>query len=132
MIMSCLYIETLILGMSKILDNMYIDRSLLVAFVKYILSQIYSHCIRNCTFWYFLAIVETFVFEENIFEVFLYLCCFVYPKTINFHTSGIVGNVPSIGLQYTLSFKWSDFGLKCIVRLLSNCLSNIRLKLEIS
>ena len=62
MIMSCLYIETLILGMSKILDNMYIDRSLLVAFVKYILSQIYSHCIRNCTFGYFLEIVETVIF----------------------------------------------------------------------
>ena len=50
--MSSLWIKTLIL------DNIYIDRSLRVAFVKYILSQIYSHCIQNCNFQNFLAIAE--------------------------------------------------------------------------
>ena len=39
---------------------------------------------------------------------------FFNSKTINFHNSGIVGNVLSIGLQYTLSFKSSDFSLKCL------------------
>ena len=33
----------------KIMDNIYIDRLLLVAFAKYFL-QICGHCIRNCTF----------------------------------------------------------------------------------
>ena len=55
----------------------------------------------------------------------LYLC-FFYPKTSNFHNAGMIGrkklsdhsmnnifNILSIGLQYTLSFKWPDFGLKC-------------------
>ena len=64
-----------------------------------------------------MEIVETFVFEEAIFKVFLYLY-FFYPKTSNFHNSGMIGrrnlsdpsmnnilNVLSIGLQYTLSFK---------------------------
>ena len=100
--------------MFEILDNIYIiDRFLLVAFVKYILSQIYSHCIRNCTFRYFLEIVETFS------KFFIY---FFNPKTSNFHNPGMVGrrklpdspmnnivNVLSIGLQYTLSLN----DLKC-------------------
>ena len=76
--------------------------------------QIYIHCIWNCIFWYFLAIVETFI-EENVFKVFLYSCCFFYPETINFHKSGIVGNVLLIRLQYTLSFKWPDFDFKGLV-----------------
>ena len=64
------------------------------------------------TFW---LLWKLSFFEENIFTVFLYLCCFFYPKTIDFHNSGIVGNVPSSGLQYTLSFKWPDFGLRCLI-----------------
>ena len=51
-----------------------------------------------------------------------------YPKTSNFHNSEIVGrrklpdpsmnnivNFLSIALQYALSFKRPDFGLKCLV-----------------
>ena len=68
------------------------------------------------------------IFEKNIFKVFLYLYLFFYPKTSNFHNSGMIGcrklsgpsmnnivNVLSIGLQYTLSFKWHDFGLRYLV-----------------
>ena len=71
---------------------------------------------------YFLILSEdcgNIFFEENIFKVLLYLC---------FNNSEIVGhrklhdpsmnkifNVLSIGLQYTLSYKWPDFGLKCLV-----------------
>ena len=79
--------------MSETLDNIYIDRFLLLAFVKYILSQIYSHCTQrlyllilsgDCgNFWFF---------EENILKNYC-------------HNSGVVSNVLSIGLQYTLSFK---------------------------
>ena len=61
---SSLLIKTLISDMSEILDNIYIDRFLLLAFVKYILSQIYSHCMRNCSFWYFLAILETCLLKK--------------------------------------------------------------------
>ena len=51
----------------------------------------------------------------------------LYPVTNNFNNSEIVGrrklpdpsmnnifNVLSIGIQYTLSFKRPDFGLKCL------------------
>ena len=79
--------------MSETLDNIYIDRFLLLAFVKYILSQIYSHCTQRLyllklsgdrgNFWFF---------EENILKNYC-------------HNSGVVSNVLSIGLQYTLSFK---------------------------
>ena len=63
-----------------ILDHIYIDRFLLVAFIKYILSQIYR-TVQKCNFQYFLEIVETFVFE-NIFKVLLYLCFFFVEKTV--------------------------------------------------
>ena len=116
----------------EVLDNIYIDRFQLVAFVKYILSQIYNHCIQNCTFWYFMEIVETFVlWRENIFQVFSYLC-FFYPKTSNLRNPRMFGriklcnssmnnifNVLYIGTQYTLSFKWTNFSLKCIVTITS-------------
>ena len=111
----------------EVLDNISIDRFLLVAFAKYILSQIYSHCIHNCAFSYFLEIVETFVFSRKYFQSLL-IFIFFYPKTSNFHNAGMiylrklsdpsmnsVFNVLSIGLQYTLSFKRPAFGLKCLV-----------------
>ena len=109
--------------MSEILNNINIDRFLLVAFVKYILSQVYIHCIWDCTFWYFMKIVKTVVFWRKIFKIIVYL--FFYPKTSNVLKLGMVGrrNLPdpsmnnifhvlSIDLQYNLSFKWPDFGLK--------------------
>ena len=63
-----------------------------------------------------MEIVETFVFEEAIQSLLIFI--FFYPKTSNFHNSGMIGgrnlsdpsmnnilNVLSIDLQYTLSFK---------------------------
>ena len=35
----------------EVLDNIFINRFLLVAFVRYILSQIFSHCIQNFTYF---------------------------------------------------------------------------------
>ena len=111
----------------EVLDNTFIDRFLLVALVKYILSRIYSHCIQNCTFWYFMEIVETSFFLKKIFSKSSYIHVF-YQKTSNFHNSGIIAhgklsdpsinnifNVLLSGLKYTLSFKWPNFGLKCLV-----------------
>ena len=67
----------------KVLDNIVIDRFLLLAFVKYILSQIYSHCIQSCTFFDTLYRLWKLSFsKENIFKVSFYLC-FFYPKTSN-------------------------------------------------
>ena len=97
------------------MDNIYIDRFLLLAFAVCILSRIYSHCIRNCTFWYFLVIVDTFVLWRKYFQSLLIFMMFFYPETIYFHNWGIVGNVLLVDLQYTLSFKWPDFDLKCLV-----------------
>ena len=67
-------------------------------------------------------------FKENIFKVFLSLCFFFYPATSNIDNSGLIGrrklpnslvnsifDVLSIGLQYTFSFKWPNFGLKCLI-----------------
>ena len=73
--------------MSEILDNIYIDRSLLVAFVKYILSQIYilSHFYPKASNFHNSGTVG---------------CGKLYDHSMN----NIV-NVVSVGLQYPLSFK---------------------------
>ena len=68
----------------------------------------------------------SFCFLKEILSVFLYLSFFIQ-KTSNFHNSGMVGrrkpfypsinnvfNFLSIGSQYAVSFKWHDFGLKCL------------------
>ena len=95
----------------------FIDRFLPVAFVKYILSQIYSHWIQSCTFPYFLEIVKPFVFWGKYFQNLVIFMFLFYSETNKFNNSEIVGrrknnilNVLSIGLQYTLSFKRPDFG----------------------
>ena len=61
--------------------------------------------------------------KKNIFKIIILY--FLYPKASNFHYSGMIcrRKLPdlllnniffalSIGLQYTLSFKWPDFGLR--------------------
>ena len=52
----------------KVLDNVFTDRFLLVAFVKYILSQIYSHCIQDCTFLILYIDCGNFYFLRKIFS----------------------------------------------------------------
>ena len=118
----------------EVLDIIYIDRFQLVAFFKYIVSQIYNYCIQNC---YFMEIVETFVFWRKYFQSLLtFIFCF-YPKTSNFYNPRIIGrrklcdslmnnifNVLLIGFQCTLSFKWTDFDLKCLVIITSKVLSS--------
>ena len=66
--------------MFEILNNIYIDRLLLLAFVKYILPQLYSYFIQNCTFWYFLAIVEPCIFLRKYFQSILVFMLFCLPK----------------------------------------------------
>ena len=113
------------------MDNIYIDRFQLVAFAKHILSQIYNHCIQNCTFWYFMEVVETFVLWREYLQSLL-IFMFFYLNTSNFHNPKMIGcrklcnssmnnifNILYIGTQYTVSFKWTNFGLKCIVTIMS-------------
>ena len=59
--------------LKRILDNIYMDRFLLVAFVKYILSQIYTHSFQNCTFRDFLETVETFIFWEYFHSLVIFV-----------------------------------------------------------
>ena len=111
--------------MSEIFDNIYIDRFLLVASVKYTLSQ-FILFVAGFFFYPLWRLWKLVFFKESIFKVFLYL--FFHPKTSNFHNSGLVGrrqlpdplmnntfDVLSISLQYVLLFKWPNFGLKCLV-----------------
>ena len=88
-------------------------------------------CFRNCTFGYFLEIVEIVAFWKKKYLKSSYIYVF-YPKSSNyFHYSGMfshrklpdlslnnISSVLSIGLQYTLSFKGADFGLKCRVTII--------------
>ena len=90
-----------------------------------------DHGIRNCTFRYFLEILSKVLrgtcFFKKIFSKSSDIY-FFYPKTSNFRNLGLFGrrklpnslmnnifDVLWISLQYTLSFKWLHFGLKCLV-----------------
>ena len=72
--------------MSEILDNIYIDRFLLVTFVKYILSQIIVFgTVLFDTFWR----LRKLVFQRKYFQSLLIY--FFYLKTTNFRNSSLVG-----------------------------------------
>ena len=122
--------------MSEILDNIYIwvflvniESVLLLALVKYMLC---SHFTQNCILLYFLEAKNPYFVTKNCWK-FSYVCVFIlskkrrncFPK--NLHNSGMVGhrelpdpllnrifNALSIGVQYTLWFQWTNFGLKCL------------------
>ena len=124
--------------MSEILDNIYIwvflvniESVLLLALVKCMLC---SHFTQNCIFLYFLEAKNPYFVTKNCWK-FFYICVFILSKIRcnwfykNLHNSGMVGrrklpnpllnrifNALSIGVQYTLSFQWISFGLKCLWR----------------
>ena len=123
--------------MSEILDNIYIwvflvniESVLLLALVKYMLC---SHFTQNCILLYFLEAKNPYFVMKNCWKS-PYICVFILSKKRrnwfhkNPHNSGMVGrrklpdpslnhifNVLSTGAQYTLSFQWTDFGLKCLL-----------------
>ena len=103
-------------------------RFILIRCYLYLLLNIFCH--RSTTIVFGAVLFGTFsklwklFFEENIYVVF-------YPKTSNFYNSGMVNcrklpdhlmnnifNVLSFGLQYTVSFKWPDFVLWCLVTIM--------------
>ena len=124
--------------MSEILNNIYIDRFLFAVFLKYISSQTCSHVFGNVlldTFWRLWKLVSWR-------KMFLKLS-YIYPKTSNFHNSGMVSrrklpnlslnnifSVLSIGFQCTLSFKRPEFGLKCRVAIIPKGQSLTRISLR--
>ena len=104
----------------------YIDRFLFVAFANHRFAAMYSELYFLDTFW---RLWKLLFFEEKKIEIILYFL--FYPKTSNFHNSGIVSrrklpdlslnnifSVLSIGLQYTLSFKRPKFGVKFSVTIM--------------
>ena len=123
--------------MSEILGNIYIwvflvhiEKSLLLVLVKYILC---SHFTQICILLYFLEAKNPYFVTKNCWKS-SYICVFILPKKRrnwyhkNLHNSGMVGrrklpdpslnctfNVLPIGVQYTFSFQWTNFGLKCLV-----------------
>ena len=120
--------------MSEILDNIYIwvflvniESVLLLALVKYMLC---SHFTQNCILLYFLEAKNPYFVTKNCWKS-SYICVFILSKKRrnwfhkNPHNSGTVGrrklpdpslnrifNALSIGVQYKLSFQWTNFGLK--------------------
>ena len=126
------------MDMSKILGNIYIwvfsvnsESVLLLAFVKYML---YSHFTQNYIFWYILETKNSCFVRKNCSKS-SYICAFLLSKKQqnwfykNLHNSGMVGrrklpdpslniifNALLIGVQYTLSFQWTNFGPKCLLK----------------
>ena len=110
----------------KVLDNVFIHRFLLVAFVKYTLSQIYSHCTQNCTFFDIYRLWKLLFSKENIFNIFLCLCFFIQKPVTSITQEWLVVEcclMPQwkiilmfCRLFYNIhSFKWHDIGLKCLL-----------------
>ena len=104
--------------------------------------MLYSHCTQKCLFMYFLEEKNPCFVTKNCSKSF-YICVFTYFVYLfisknqhnwfykNLHNSGMVGrrklpdpslncifNVLSIGVQYTLSFQWTNFLLKCLLCLM--------------
>ena len=123
--------------MSEILDNIYIsvfsinsESVLLLALVKYMLC---GHFTQNCIFFTFWRL-KILVLWQKIAENLLIFVCLFFPKngaidfTKNLHNSRMVGrrklpdpllnhifNALSIGVQYTVSFESTNFGLNCLL-----------------
>ena len=123
--------------MSEVLDKSYIwlfsinsERVLLLALVKYRLCSHFTQNCIFCTFWRLKIFVLWRKIVENLL-VFVYLFC---PKngaidfTKPFITQEwlVIESCPtprwimflmlyrSIGVQYTLSFQLTNFGLRCL------------------
>ena len=128
--------------MSEILDNIFLwvfsiksESILLLALVKYMFC---SHFTQNCILLYFLEAKNPYFVTKNCWKS-SYICVFILSKKRrnwfhkNLHNSGMVGrrklpdpsltrifNALLIGVQYTLSFQWTNFGLKCLLEWWNN------------
>ena len=126
--------------MSEILDNIYIwvflvniESLLLLALVKYMLC---SHFSQNCVLLYILEAKNPYFVTKNCWKS-SYIGVFILSKTHQnwfrkkLYNSGMVGrrklsdpllnrifNALWTGVQHTLSFQWTNFGLKCLTLVL--------------
>ena len=94
--------------------------------------MLYSHCTQNCTFLYIFEAKNPWFMTKNCSKS-SYICVSILSKKQhnwfykNLHNSRMVYrkklpdpswncifNALSIGAQYTLSFQWTNFGLKCL------------------
>ena len=124
--------------MSEILDKTYIwlflvniESVRLLALVRYMLC---SHFTQNCILLYFLETKNPYFVTKNCWKS-SYICVFILSKKRrnwfrkNLHNSGMVSrrklpdpslnrtfNALSIGIQYTLSFQWTNFDLKYLFK----------------
>ena len=88
-----------------------------------------SHFTQNCIFLYFFEAKNPYFVTKNCWKS-SYICVFILSKKRPnwFQNSGMVRcrklpdpslnhifNALSIGVQYTLSFQWTNFGLKCLL-----------------
>ena len=79
------------------------ESALLVAFVKYTLSKLYSHCTQNCNFYYFLETIICFVTKNC--SIPSQVCVFIFSKiskndsrkleSVRYALSFSVHNIPS-------------------------------------
>ena len=125
------------MDISEILENIYIwvflvnsESVLLLALVKYMSC---SHFTQNCIFLYFLEAKNPCFVTKNCWKS-SYICVFILSKKRrnwfhkDLHNSGMVGrrklpdasfnrifNALSIGVQYTPSFQWINFGLRTYI-----------------
>ena len=112
-----LYVKTLTLAMFKILHNIYIDRFLLVAFIK----NIFYHRSAAMYFWILSGDCGNCCFLKKIFlkSSHIYLFFIQEPVTSITHEWLVVESYPTsqwvtILVFYRLfSFTWPHFGLKC-------------------
>ena len=107
--------------MSKILGNVYIESGLIKAFAKYILSQLYSHYTRNCTFGTFWRLQKLLLCDQNFILVRETSTTgeWLIKKKLPYPPLNRIFNILSFRLQHTFSFEWPDFCLKCLVTAMS-------------
>ena len=127
--------------MSKILDNIHIwvflvniESGLLLALVKYMLC---SHLTQNCILLYFLEAKNPYFGTKNCWK-FSYIYVFILSQKRrnwfhkNLHNSEMFGcrklpdpalnrifNALPLGVQCTLSFQWANFGVECLLLVLT-------------
>ena len=99
----------------------------------------FSHFTQNCILLYFLQAHNPYFVTKSCWKS-SYICVFILSKKQrnwfhkNLHNSGMVGrrklpdpslnrvfNALSIGVQYKLSFQWTNFGLKCLSKQIFYC-----------
>ena len=137
---------TFILDMSEIFDNIYIlvflvniESVLLLALVRYLLC---SHFTQTRILLYSLEAKNPYFETKNCWKS-SYICVFILSKKRRNwfhkspHNSRAVGriklpdtslnhifNALSIGVQYMLSFQWTNFGLKCLMLMVKKLLEH--------